>query len=243
MSSVVAPSGILRAGVVVAPAASAFFAAMTPQGPRGVTVDLFRAMAQAFALPLDLKIFPNSGEATEAVARGDCDVAFMPRDAERAKKVAFGPAYVLIESTFLVPAGSRIGSLAESNYAGARAVAIAGTTTGRSARRFLTNGTVADVRGVDEMVRMAQAGEADLFALSVDAFDTLLPSLPGARVLSGHFQQTGVAVAVPPGRPDALAAVGAFVERAKADGTVRRALDAAGFGHCAVAPAEAAATI
>lgn len=231
-----APSGTLRCGVVVAPAASAFFAIEQDGAPQGVTVDLFAALGRDLDAPVELVVFPNSGELTEAAASGAIDVAFMPQDAERAKKVDFGPAYILIESTFLVPAGSTLTQLKDANFPGARAVAIAGTTTGRSARRFLTNGTVEDVRGVGDMVRMAKAGEADLFALSRDSFATLLPDLPGALVLEGNFQETGVAVAVPKGRPEALARVTAFVERIKRDGGVRVALDRAGFADCAVAP-------
>jgi polar amino acid transport system substrate-binding protein len=231
-----APTGTIRCGVVVAPAASAFFAIEQDGAPQGVTVDLFAALGRDLGAPVDLVLFPNSGELTEATANGDIDVAFMPQDAERAKKVDFGPPYILIESTFLVPAGSALTHLKDANFEGARAIAIAGTTTGRSARRFLTSGTVEDVRGVDDMLRMAKAGEADLFALSRDSFATLLPDLPGARVLEGNFQEVGVAVAVPKERPAALARVAAFVERVKRDGAVRKALDRAGFADCAVAP-------
>ena len=236
-ASDLAPTGRLRAAVVTAPAPSAFFASMKDGGPKGVTVDLFLALADELKLPLDLKLFPNSGEATEATAAGTCDVSFMPQDAERAKKVDFGPPYLIIESTFLVPAGSQVKSLADANFPGARAIAIAGTTTGRAARRFLTNGTVEDVRGVEDMVAMARAGRGDLFALSHDAFVTLLPELPGARALAGGFQQVGVAIAVPKGRPAALAVAHDFVERSKRNGLVRRALDAAGYRDLAVAPA------
>jgi polar amino acid transport system substrate-binding protein len=231
-----APTGTLRGGVVVAPAASVFFAIEQGGRPQGVTVDLIGAFADEIKLPLELKLFPNSGELTAAVSRGDCDVAFMPQDAERAKVVAFGPAYYMIESTFLVPAGSRIQTLADSNFKGARAIVIASTTTGRSAARFLTQGSIQEVRSVDEMTAMARAGDGDLFALSRDAFATLLPALPGARVLDGGFQHTGVASAVPKERPAALALFSDFVERAKASGVVRRALDNAGFTDAEVAP-------
>ena len=64
----------------------------------------------------------------------------------------------------------------------------------------------------------------------------LLPKLPGARVLPGNFQQTGIAVAVPKGRPVALQIASELVESAKSSGLVRRALDAAGFSDAVVAP-------
>ena len=95
-----APTGKLRGGVVVAPAGSAFFAIKDGQGGvRGVTVDLLRAFAGMLKLPLDLQVYDNSGQVTDAVSKGDCDLAFMPQDAERAKRVDFGPAYYFIEST------------------------------------------------------------------------------------------------------------------------------------------------
>lgn len=64
----------------------------------------------------------------------------------------------------------------------------------------------------------------------------MLPQVPGARVLPGQFQQTGVSVAVPKGRPGALRLASRLLEDAKASGLVRRALDAAGFTDAAVAP-------
>ena len=232
-----APTGKLRGAVVVAPAASVFFAVDNAGKPKGVTVDLLGALSEELKLPLELVLFPNSGEVTEAVAQGRCDVGFMPRDAERAKKVDFGPAYYIIESTFLVPARSKVRSLAEANFPGAHAVVIASTTTGRAAARFLTQGTTQEVTSVEEMVEMAKAGSADLFALSRDAFATLLPELPGARVLDGGFQQTGIGCAVPKGRARALEILSGFVERAKANGLVRKSLDMHGFKDADVAPA------
>lgn len=82
-----APTGKLRGGVVAAPAASAFFAIKDGEGDiKGVTVDLIRGFAAALKLPLALQIYDNSGQVTDAVAKGECDIAFMPQDAERAKR-------------------------------------------------------------------------------------------------------------------------------------------------------------
>ena len=86
------------------------------------------------------------------------------------------------------------------------------------------------------MTEMARTGQGDAFALSHDSFAGLLPKLPGARVLPGHFQQTGIAVAVPKGRPAALKLASGLIENAKKSGLVRRALDAAGFKDAEVAP-------
>ena len=232
-----APTGRLRGGVVIAPAKTGFFAIRDAQGaPHGVTVDLLRFLSGETKLPLDMQLYDNSGQVTDAVASGACDVAFMPQDAARAARVAFGPRYLMIESTYLVPAGSAIQSIEEVNRAGVRVVAIANTTTMRSARRSSPNAAVREVPSVEEMMALARAGEGDAFALSKDAFAPLLPQLPGARVLGGNFQETGIGVAVPPGRPRALAIVTALIAEAKRNGVVRRALDAAGYADEPVAP-------
>ena len=234
---ILAPTGKLRGGVVVSPAASAFFAIRDAKGAiRGVTVDLLSGFAQALKLPFDMQVFDNSGQVTDAVASGACDLAFMPRDATREGKVDFGPAYYFISSTYLVPAGSKIQSIDEVNRPGVRIVAISNTTTARSARRTAPNAAVEEVPSVDQMTEMARTGQGDAFALSHDSFAGLLPKLPGARVLAGHFQQTGISVAVPKGRPAALKLATGLIEDAKKSGLVRCALDAAGFKDADVAP-------
>ena len=135
-----------------------------------------------------------------------------------------------------MPAGSNIQTIDEVNRPGVRIVAISNTTTARSARRTAPNASVEEVPSVDLMTEMAARGQGDAFALSHDSFAGLLPKLPGARVLPGNFQQTGIAVAVPKGRPAALKLATGLIEDAKKSGLVRRALDAAGFKDAEVAP-------
>lgn len=234
----VAPGGELRVGIGVGPVPSAFWATRDAASgePRGVTVDLAKAMARDLGLPLRLVAYANSGEVTAAGPKGEWDVAFMPVDEVRARMVDFGPAYYLTESTYLVAAGSPIRTLAEVDRAGVRVAGVDGTTTARSAQRSLKNNTVKTYRTADELFEAMRGGSADAIALGRESLAGMQAKLPGSRILDGHFQATGTAVAVPKGRPAALAYASAFVEKAKKDGTVRRALDAAGLRAAVVAP-------
>ena len=234
----VAPGGTLRVGIGVGPVPSAFWATRDPASgePRGVTVDLARAMAKDLGIALRLVAYANSGEVTDAGPRGEWDVAFMPMDDVRARSVDFGPAYYLTASTYLVPAGSSIRTLAEVDRPGVRVAGVEGTTTARSAARSLKNNTVKTYRTADELFELMRSGNADAIALGRESLAGMQAKLQGSRILDGHFQATGTAVAVPKGRPAALAYVSSFVERAKKDGTVRRALDAAGLKDSPVAP-------
>ena len=64
--------------------------------------------------------------------------------------------------------------------------------------------------------------------------------MPGARVLDGAFLNSTTAAAEPKGRARARVFVTEFIEQAKADGTVRRALDQLGLAKSVVAPASMA---
>jgi polar amino acid transport system substrate-binding protein len=63
----------------------------------------------------------------------------------------------------------------------------------------------------------------------------LSKKLPGSPVLDKVIQSTGVVV-VPNGRTAARDWAAHFLEDAKADGTVHRAVDSSGFAHVKVAP-------
>ena len=237
-SADVAPGGTLRVGIGVGPVPSAFWATRDPSSgePRGVTVDLARAMARDLGLPLRLVAYANSGEVTAAGPKGEWDVAFMPVDEVRARMVDFGPAYHLTESTYLVAAGSSIRTLADVDRPGVRVAGVDGTTTARSAARSLKNTTLRTYRTADELLELMRTGGADAIALGRESLGGMQAKLSGSRILDGHFQATGTAVAVPKGRSAALAYVTGFVDRAKKDGTVRGALDAAGLKNASVAP-------
>jgi polar amino acid transport system substrate-binding protein len=232
------PTGKLRAGIVYAPALSVFFAVRDADGrPRGVTVDLANELARQLGVAADFMVAPNSGLVTDAVESGAVDVAFMPVDDERKMRVAFGPNYCLIESTYMVTGTSGIKTLAEVDRPNVRVVGIANTTTIRAAGRSLKNTTITAATSVEAAVELLRTCAADAFALSRDSLPPFVAQLPGSRIVDAGFQQTGIAIAVAKGRPGVLGYVSAFLEHAKASGSVRRALDRAGFRDQPVAPA------
>jgi polar amino acid transport system substrate-binding protein len=231
------PTGKLRVGVVGAPAVSALFVVKEANGePHGVPVDLAVELGRKLGVPVEFMVVTNPGLVTDATESGAVDLAFLPVDDERKKRVDFGPAYFVIESTYLATGASGIKTVAEVDRPNFRVVGIANTTTIRAAGRSLKNTTISPVTSVDEAMALLRAGKADAFALSRDALPPFVAQLPGSRIVDGGFNQTGVAVAIPKSRPNALAYVTAFLESAKASGDVRRALDRAGFPNIPVAP-------
>jgi len=225
-----APTGKLRVALVFAPSMSIFFVVKETDGkPRGVTADLAEALGKKLNVPVETVLFPNSGLAVDALEAGHVDVAFMPVDEERKARIAFGPSYVLGESTYMVTGASGAKTVEEVDKAGMRVIGIANTTTIRAAGRTLKNTTIAPVTSVGDAVAAMRDDKADAFALSRDSLPTYVKQVPGSRMTDGAFQHIGIAIAVGKNKPQALAVITDFMNEAKQNGTVRKALDAAGY--------------
>jgi polar amino acid transport system substrate-binding protein len=234
----IAPTGSLRVAVAVGPAASTFWATRDPASgqPRGVTVELAKAAAAKLRVPLKLVEYQNSGEIAGAAAKDAWDISFMPADAEREKFVDQGPPYVVYESTYLVRAGSDIKAIADVDRPGIRVGVIEGTATSRTVARSLKRASLTTFPKPEAAAELLGKGQLDALAMGTDALVDLAKGLPGTRVLDEPVQSTGVVVTVPKNRAVTRDWAARFVEDAKADGTVRRAFDSAGFVTVAVAP-------
>ncbi len=237
-TTTIAPTGSLRVAIAVGPAASTFWATRDRASgeARGVTVELARAAAAKLRVPLKLVEYQNSGEIAAAAAKNMWDISFMPADAEREKFVDQGPPYVVYESTYLVRAGSDIKVLADVDRPGIRVGAIEGTATSRTVARSLKRASLATFPKPEAAADLLGKGQLDALAMGTEALVDLAKGLPGARVLDEPVQSTGVVVTVPKNHPATREWAARFVEEAKADGTVRRAFDTAGFASVAVAP-------
>jgi polar amino acid transport system substrate-binding protein len=234
----IAPTGSLRVAIAVGPAASTFWATRDPASgqARGVTVELAKAAAAKLHAPLQLVEYQNSGEIAAAAAKDAWDISFMPADAEREKFVDQGPPYVVYESTYLVRAGSDIKTLSDVDRPGVHVGAIEGTATSRTVARSLKRASLATFPKPEAAAELLGKGQLDALAMGTEALTDLAKGLPGTRVLDEPVQSTGVVVTVPKNRPLAREWAARFIEDAKADGTVRRAFDSAGFATVAVAP-------
>ena len=234
-----APTGRLRVGLAVGDAISAVWTTRDPQTgkPMGPTVDLANIFAERTGLALELIEYGSSGEIIEAAASGQWDVSFTPVDAQRKTIVDFGPDFALGVSTYMVPKGSKIATLADVDRPGTRIYGVENTATIRSCRESLTHTTAVGLSALKEVLEKFRAGEADAIALGKESLFSILPEFPGARILEGNFLAAGTALAVPKDRTEALDVFTAILEEVKADGTVRKIFDKHGMTHSTVAPA------
>jgi|ERR1700722_832353 polar amino acid transport system substrate-binding protein len=222
----IAPTGKLRVAIAISPAGGAFWSTRTAAGGyAGVPVDLGKEMAAQIGVPVEYVAFDNSGQITDSIPKATWDVAFLPKDAVRETKMAFGPIYEVADATYIVKAGSTIRSFAELDQPGIKVAAEYNTTTMRGAVAHLKKAKVIEYQTFDEIFDLVKNGQVDAFALSRDQLEAMAKKIPGTRVLDETFKQTVTAVAVPLDHPLALAFVSKFMTDAATNGILRKAYD------------------
>ncbi len=234
-----APTGKLRVAIAIAPTPSAQFAIKDEAtgGYRGVAVMLGQALAKKLGVAPELVVHNGSGEIQNSAADNKWDVAFLPVDEERKKFVDFGNAYHILQSTYLVAPAAKFASVAAANASGVRIGGVANTATFRTSSKTAPNASHVSFDKADAAVAALRDGEVDALAFSRESLTGLQAKVPGSRILDGGFLNSTTSVAVPKGKPAALAYVTQFIEEAKASGLVRKALDEIGLKSSQVAPA------
>jgi len=222
----IAPTGKLRVAIAISTAGGAFWSTKSEAGSyAGVPVDLGKEMAAQLGIPVEYVAYDNSGKITDAAANGIWDVTFLPQDAVRMTKMAFGPIYQVTDATYIVKAGSAITNFATLDQPGVRVAAEYNTTTMRGAVAHLKNAKVVEYQTIDEIFALLKNGEIDAFALSRDQLNDMAKKIPGTKVLDETFKKTVTAVAVPLNHPLSLAFVTKFMTDAMSNGTLRKAYD------------------
>jgi polar amino acid transport system substrate-binding protein len=222
----IAPTGKLRVAIAISTAGGAFWSTKSEAGGyAGVPVDLGKEMAAQLGVPVEYVAYDNSGQITDAAAKGIWDVTFLPQDAVRMTKMGFGPIYQVTDATYIVKAGSSVTNFQTLDQPGIKVAAEYNTTTMRGAVAHLKNAKVIEYQTYDEIFALLKNGEIDAFALSRDQLNDMAKKIPGTRVLDETFKQTVTAVAVPLDHPLALAFVNKFMTDAISNGMLRRAYD------------------
>lgn len=230
-----APTGTLRAGINMANIL--LVTGRTPDGgPEGVAADFSRAIAERLGVPISYVPFASPGELADAADDNVWDIGLIGAEPTRAEKIAFTAAYVEIEATYLVPAGSPISSIEGVDRDGVR-IAI----SGRSGydlylSRNLKHAELVRAKGLPGSLELFLAEKLDVLAGLRPALTYELPNLPGARILDGKFTAVQQAVGTKRRNDAAAAFLAGFVEESKANGLVGRLIEKHGVvGRLSVA--------
>jgi polar amino acid transport system substrate-binding protein len=213
------PTGKLRVGLNMS---NFLLTKKDPAGgePGGIAADLGRELGRRLGVPVVLIEYENPGKLADAARSGAWDVGFLGAEPQRAQEIDFTAAYVEIESTYLVPPGSPIKSIADVDRKGVR-IAI----SGRSAydlylTRNLKNAELVRDQGFESVFKRFVEEKLDALAGLRPRLIIDQANLAGSRILDGNFTSVQQASGTPKGRPAGAQYLREFIEDVKASGLV-----------------------
>ena len=234
--SELAPTGVLRAGINMGN--FLLVTGRTADGdPDGVSPDMAREIARRLGVPLKLIPYKTPGELGDDADKGVWDIGLIGAEPARARTIDFSAAYVEIESTYLVPAGSPLRTVADVDTTGVRIAVSARSAYDLWLERNIKKAELCRAEGLDASFDLFVKEKMDALAGLRPRLVEDVKKLPGARVLDGRFSAVQQAVGTPKGRPAGAAFLRSFVEEAKGSGFVAGLIDKHGVqGRLTVAP-------
>ena len=234
--TVLAPTGVLR---VVINLGNPILARKDAQSgdPVGVSVDLASELAKRLKTPLALVPVNSAGNAVDLVTREVADVGFFAIDPVRGQGIAFTPAYVQIEGSYLVRDGSPIKSNEEVDRPGHRIVVGKGSAYDLFLTREIKQAQLVRAATSPEVVRYFVENNAEVAAGVRQQLEADARSIPGLRLLEGRFMVIDQAMGAPKSRSEAVhAQLRQFVADMKSSGFVAASLKRHGIDGAVVAP-------
>ena len=203
----------------------------------GVSVDLARALAERLKLPLTLVPVTSAGKSVELVTQEKADVGFFAIDPVRGQGIAFTPAYVQIEGSYLVRQDSPLKSNAEVDRAPHRVVVGKGSAYDLFLTRELQHAQLVRAPTSPEVVSFFMGGAYDVAAGVKQQLESDARQTPGVRLLPGRFMVIEQAMGLPKTRSaNAHQQLSRFVADMKASGFVAEALQRHQIEGAVVAP-------
>ena len=232
-----APHGKLR---LAFPVASALYVTKDPAtgALKGVSMDIGTALAARLGVPFEPQPCTAVRDLIAATGADHWDIATIVMEAERAEIFDYSKAYLEADSTYLLPAGSAIRSVAEADAPGMRIGVAVKSAFDNFLTRTIKNATLVRYPGVAAAFDGLRALECDAVAAPRQVLAAAQGKFPGSRILDDWFDVAKVGIVVPKGRQSAgLAFVNAFLSEAIASGWIAQAIARAGMKGAKVPPA------
>jgi polar amino acid transport system substrate-binding protein len=220
-----APRGQIRAAINLG---NPVLARAEPDGPAGLSVDLAKRLGEALGVPVTFETYSGAGAVTASAGTDRWDICFLAIDPKRAEGIAFTAPYVLIQGSYLVPAGSLLRSAGEVDRDGIRIAVGAGSAYDLFLSRHLAHATLVRAPTSAEAVTLFAQDRLDVAAGVHQPLASYAAAHPDVRLLPGHFMEIPQAMGLPAGHPAGEAYLKAFLAAAKVEGFIARRLQAHG---------------
>ena len=214
-----APTGTLRAGINLSN-----FLLVTGKAangdPVGVAPDMAAEIARRLGVPVRYVTFPAPGQLADKADTDTWDIGLIGAEPQRAEKIAFSQAYVEIRSTYLVPPGSPLQSIADVDKPGVRIAVMGRAAYGLWLERNIKHATLVRVDSIDDSFARFRDDKLEALAGLEPRLNSDVKRMPGARIIDGQFAAVQQAIGTARRNMEAAAWLDAFAAEAKRSGFV-----------------------
>jgi len=190
----------------------------------GPIADIVKEMARRAGVPYAIKPAADSKEVIDSLNNRTADIGFLAWEAERARQVDFSMPYLLMGSSYLVPASSPIKTVSDADQAGVKIGAVQGQSPTIYLMEHLKNAKIitwATAPSFEELQKKFASGEVDAFAANRARLILAADRYPSLRVAQDNFTVLEQAIVVQKGDTARLKIINEFLEEARASTLVR----------------------
>lgn len=231
-----APTGSLRVGLLLVPQ----LATKNQQTGKvsGMGDELGRELARALDVPYQPVVFDKPPALVDQLRHGSVDVTFLVPTPERVEALDFGPQFMELETTYLVPDRSSITDAAQIDQPDRKIVIYDRSAEYNVLSKTLKQATLVPVPiGASvQAIELLKSAQADAFSAIHHVLYLIQPSLPGSRIIPGSYMNVPIAIAVAKGYPAAADFARRFIESAKTSGLVRTLIERTDLHGAIVSP-------
>ena len=204
--------------------------------PGGIAPELGREIARRMSLAVEFVHYDQAGKLADGGKAGAWDIAFLASEPVRAAEIDFSPAYLEIETSYLVPAGSPIRTLDDVDRPGVRIACADRAAYDLYLTRHLKHAQLVRAEGIEGSYQLWVKEKLDALAGLKPRLVADAEKHAGARVLEGRFTTVQQSIGTPKGRDAVAQYLREFVAEAKTSGLVATVIAANGVRGVNVAP-------
>ena len=189
-----------------------------------IAIEIVGVLAARLGIAAQVIKYSSPKDAVAGLQDGACDVAFLGIEPSRVAVVDFSPALFQFDYSLLVPAGSTIGSLEDTDRAGRCIGLVDGHASALALRRIVKQAELIGIELPESAFDLLRDQKVDALAFPRDQLIAFAGRLPGARVLAKGYGVNRVGIAVAKGSTGLLSYLSDFAAEAKTTGLVQRAI-------------------
>jgi polar amino acid transport system substrate-binding protein len=235
-----APTGTLRATFLAGNPVQATIDTRTG-AISGPAADIVKELARRAGVPYTITPSNGSKELIERLNAGTADIGFLAWEADRARLVDFSGPYLLMGTTYLLPAASSIRTAADADRPGVKIGAVEGNSPTIYLQQHLKNAQVilwAAAPPYEEMLKMFANGQVDAYAGNRARLVEAAERYPGLRVAPDNFTLLEQNIVVRKGDAAKLRVVNDFLDEARASTFLKDSLQQAKLAGVEAPPAK-----